>query len=780
MVDFESKQDREVMAEPLLTELMTAFSRRRGIIAICTIACLALGILYHFQAQVRYESTAQIMIMEKDASLPTDGQQGDLGMQVRAADELLGTHMQIVTSRRIVQRAIKDQQLSDLPSIQDHLGEEQRPFEYVQEGLVADRGGEGAARSAHVLRLTYQHPDPEDGARILNAVIKAYQEFLAETVRGAGTQAIDLITQARDELGTELSQKEREYQDFRSEAPLLFSGEQSVNLHHERVSEYEQQLAELRLQRMEVASRLEQVSEALTEENRGKYSDLERLALIHSKDIERLSMLVTVSKGDPLSETFQAAQPERASSANATYTQVLELQVQARRLRELGANHPKYREAVEQLAEARSFLDEKRSELGLSDDPTEFELNELVVAYRRLLESDLLDIDRRQQQIFELAKQEQQEARRMYSYELEDESRRRELVRVQELHDAILGRLREISLLKDYGGYITEVISPVEVGKQAWPNLPVIVALATILGLFVGCGAALIAELVDRSFHTPEEIRSAMQMPILSQVPRFQSIHLPLQRGELAASQMDRSLVTFFQPKTRQAEAFRGLRTALLFAAPSGNQVVQVTSPCPGDGKTTLVGNLGVSLAQAGKRVLVIDCDLRQPRLARFFGLKLTHGLSSVLVRSASPEEAITETDVELLSVLGSGPIPPNPAELLALPTFSQLLEQVREEFDFVLLDSPPLLAVSDPMSIAALADQVVLCMKVRKHGRTDALRAREMLQVADATVLGLVINRDEQASTFVTQDGYGRYAYGADRYGSYYLEDQPAFTNGR
>ena len=83
-------------------------------------------------------------------------------------------------------------------------------------------------------------------------------------------------------------------------------------------------------------------------------------------------------------------------------------------------------------------------------------------------------------------------------------------------------------------------------------------------------------------------------------------------------------------------------------------------------------------------------------------------------------------------------------------------------------------------MSIAALADQVVLCMKVRKHGRTDALRAREMLQVADATVLGLVINRDEQASTFVTQDGYGRYAYGADRYGSYYLEDQPAFTNGR
>ena len=213
---------------------------------------------------------------------------------------------------------------------------------------------------------------------------------------------------------------------------------------------------------------------------------------------------------------------------------------------------------------------------------------------------------------------------------------------------------------------------------------------------------------------------------------------------------------------SREAESFRGLRTALYFSTQGeGHKVVQVTSPDPGDGKTTLVANLGVSIAQSGKRILLIDADCRRPRQHRIFNVDASVGLVSVLKGEAELSDAVQETEVVGLSVLPSGPHQHNPAELLTSPEFQDLVELLREQYDFVLLDTPPILVVTDPSVVAPRVDGVLITIRVRKNGRPSAMRAADALNTLGAKILGVVVNG------VGGRPGYGQ--YGHDHYGSSY-----------
>jgi capsular exopolysaccharide synthesis family protein len=202
------------------------------------------------------------------------------------------------------------------------------------------------------------------------------------------------------------------------------------------------------------------------------------------------------------------------------------------------------------------------------------------------------------------------------------------------------------------------------------------------------------------------------------------------------------------------------VRTAVYFAAKdSVCKVVQVTSPNPGDGKTTLVSNLAVSIAQSGKRVVLVDADFRRPRVAEVFGLSAESGLVSVLTDQAEVKDVIRSTPVAGLSILACGPIPPNPAELLNSPRFKELMALLREDYDFVLVDTPPLLAVTDPCIVTACVDGVVLTIRLSKHDRPDAERAKEILDNLSVPVLGIVVNGVGREHHY---GGYsGTYAYG-------------------
>jgi len=214
------------------------------------------------------------------------------------------------------------------------------------------------------------------------------------------------------------------------------------------------------------------------------------------------------------------------------------------------------------------------------------------------------------------------------------------------------------------------------------------------------------------------------------------------------------------------AESARAIRTNLTFmGAQSALGTLVLTSPSPLEGKTTVAISLAIALAQGGKKVLLVDTDMRRPRLHRAFGRNAKHGVSSVLVGAATLDEALQTTEVPNLSLLPCGPIPPNPSELLHTAAFSTLLGQLRERFDHVLFDSPPLGAVTDSAIIAPQVDGAILVMKSEKTTRDAAASAMKQLRNVGANLLGGVLNDVDLAK----QEAYygGHYYYSGYYYGT-------------
>ncbi len=203
--------------------------------------------------------------------------------------------------------------------------------------------------------------------------------------------------------------------------------------------------------------------------------------------------------------------------------------------------------------------------------------------------------------------------------------------------------------------------------------------------------------------------------------------------------------------------------------------MIQVTSPDMGDGKTTLAANLAVAIAQSGKTVVVIDTDFRRPCVHKLFHLTAKQGLASVIGGDAELNDVIQPTSIPGLSVLPCGPIPANPAELLSMPGFQEALAVIREKYDYVIIDTPPLLAVTDPCVVVPHVDAVILTIRISKNVRPRALRAKEILATLRAKVLGVVVNgMDDFAG------GYG-YGYGYEHYQytyAYHAEDRGTDSN--
>jgi len=253
------------------------------------------------------------------------------------------------------------------------------------------------------------------------------------------------------------------------------------------------------------------------------------------------------------------------------------------------------------------------------------------------------------------------------------------------------------------------------------------------LGLLLAVGLAFALEFLDTSVRTPRDLVRHVNLPVLGTVPDVDD-------EEVAIEQVETAVQT--EPQSMIAEAFRTIRANLAFSAPPERQrTILITSPRPEDGKTTVAINLASSISQGGRRVLLIDANFRRPSLHRFFAAAGPAGLSNVLIGQASLEERIAPSGFPNLDVLASGPVPPNPAELLGSTYMRQLLAEATDKYDQVIVDGPPVLLVSESLLLATIVDGVVMVCRAGANSRGVAQRCRDFLQRVNAHIFGAVLN---------------------------------------
>lgn len=652
--------------------------------------------------------------------------------------------------------------LAELPGILSELGTGELPAQYVMQNLDVTRGGSSQARDSHVIGLTFRHKNSVEARLVLEALIKAYQNFLSEKFADVNREAAKLIEQASKDLEKELATAQASYQRFREQSPILFAADAATNVHRERYEAYQAELSALQVKLSTSRSRLEAVELALAMAEKNKLNDLDKLSLIDETSATRMSVLATVAMGSPLTADFQRDQTVATGIVNIEFGDLAKKKAELdAMLLDYGRNHPEVKKLSKAIANAEAFLNSEKARVQLTEDVDTITVQPSMIihAYLRMLRNDVDSDQRREQDLMQLAAEEEERAKALVVYELEGQRLSEEVTRAQTLYDAVLDRLREIDLAKDYSGFVNEVIMAPEFGSEVWPSIPIVLVLCSLVGIAIGGGIAGVNEFRDRSFRDPEDIRRDLDMPLLTHVPDL--------RGNSAkqlveGSLMHGSIYAFHRPKSRESEVFRGLRTSLFFS--SGGQKCQVlmfTSPNQGDGKSTVAANLAVSIAQTGRKVLLVDCDLRRPNVHKLMGLNNETGLSDVINGEVEPWDAIQQTETANLWGLPAGPLPSNPAELLQSTTFEQFIKLAREKYDYVILDCPPVLAVADPCIVAPRADGITLVLRVSRDSKPQANRAKEMLARVNGRMLGVVVNASQEAA----KGGYGKYGDSAYAY---------------
>ena len=330
------------------------------------------------------------------------------------------------------------------------------------------------------------------------------------------------------------------------------------------------------------------------------------------------------------------------------------------------------------------------------------------------------------------------------------------------IYESLLKRLREVEVAEAVRASNVTVVDTAEVPlRPDRPRLPFNLALALVIGSFGGVGVAFAQEYLDDTVKNPEDVEKAARLPTLAAVPVFRTAEIEQEPD--GPSSFDQEVA--LQPTSPGAEAIRTLRASLFLAAAGGlPKRLLVTSPRPGEGKTCMITNLSISLAQMGRRVVVMDCDLRKPRLHKATGVTQEPGVSSYLTGGATLDEIVVNSRHPGLDVLPAGPVPPNPVDLFDSKALLTLMEELEERYDHVLIDAPPTLGFAD---VPVLANRLGGgCLLVAHAGKTSSRVLRdacEYLLRMQSRVLGIVLNK-----VAVRTAGYSYYGYGYGNYGYY------------
>jgi succinoglycan biosynthesis transport protein ExoP len=356
------------------------------------------------------------------------------------------------------------------------------------------------------------------------------------------------------------------------------------------------------------------------------------------------------------------------------------------------------------------------------------------------------------------------------------------------LYESVLKRLNETNVGNDLAAANIAIMQRAEMPLMpSSPKTLLILAVSTILGLLAAVGYAFFSEYMDATVNTPQGVWAAVSLATLGVVPQLGSLQrsrlmLPLyaktkrqESPKKPDQSLSKELVVVRDRLSMIAESYRTIRTALLLSqAEHPPKVILLTSPSPGDGKTMTSVNLAIALAQSEQRVLLIDSDLRKGRCHQLVNVENHHGLTNVLTGHASLQESVQQTSIGNFYVLPRGALPPNPTDLLMSQKMRGVLRELRESFDFIVIDSPPVIAVSDAAIVSSLCDGVLLVFHGHKTTTPRARRALDRLESIGAPIIGVILNSvDMRNPDYVDYRSY---------YGAYHaaVQEESISENGK
>ncbi|MEN9799557.1 MAG: hypothetical protein RL653_3254 [Pseudomonadota bacterium] len=391
--------------------------------------------------------------------------------------------------------------------------------------------------------------------------------------------------------------------------------------------------------------------------------------------------------------------------------------------------------------------------------PLRQEIEQEVVRAEQSAQAELRQAINEEKQLLRLVAQTKGEAFELSKKQIEFDRLQREASNNQRLYEVVLKRLKDIelsSMLRTSNARVLDQARPSFAPIR--PDVKRSVWIGVLMGLVGGLALAFALEFLDNSVASQQDIEQRLNVAFLGLVPTIPPAKL--QGG-------GPDLVVFREPKSAIAECCRAIRTNLLFMTPDKPfQTLLVTSANPQEGKSATVINLGITMAQSGSRVLLVDTDMRRPRLHKAFKVPNDAGISSVVVGEKSLDDAIKSTEVPNLFVLPCGPIPPNPSEMLHTQAFQALLKEVQGKFDKIILDSPPVGVVADAAVLASGADASLLVLKAARTPREMARKAVRALSDVNAKLLGAILNDVD-----LENPKYGEVYYAYYRYGYYYAD---------
>jgi len=758
------------------TSLLAVMWRRKGILIFLLLCGLGGGYYYYTQQPEQFTSTALVEVYRQQVQTST-------GSAIEKVQDLAPTIVFIdaeIKSDKVLKKA---NEIGRLSAFSGFPSEESLAVSTLRINLKVtppfEKGSEATDRS--LVQISYSCGDPRLCAAVVDSVVQAYEQYVNGRHRDAIETVKGFFKEARDSILPQANTLEEEYTKFRGEAPLEWnaSGE-AINPYRQDVIRLEDSIDRLEGDTKKLTTKLRLIEET-SKANTSAVTVLREVQYL-------LDDLADIS-------ALQQALTEGTDAEIEIQQTLVPLIIQADLLRsQFGANHPSLATIEEKITATRKALtdlnrtkEERREATDQAEARREEGAKALLRSYVNGLQKKRLLIDEEMQSLSQRLEEVKQRAHKIIVFENENSSYMRRISRYQDMLDSFDTQLEKASLpLLNPGLQVNELL-PAVLGYKVGPELAKSLLLGGMLGLALGGLLAWLIDWSERTFRSPDEIADTLGLPILTHMPlMLVKAKKKGKEGETGPlDRIDRVVSVVHDPHAPGSESIRSMRTAL-FANPTKTaeyQIIQVTSALPGDGKSTVAANFAASVARASKKVLIIDADLRRPTQSKIFGIQSELGVTSVLNGECDCKDAIQETAVEGLYVMPTGPKPSNPAEALMLPEFGQMLDDLRPEFDMIIIDTPPLLAVTDASNVASQVDGVMFVMRIGRNSKPMAKRAVTILRNLHVNVIGVIVNAigdSGYSATYATawsnyyggrpggEFGYGYYQNGY-RYGYSY-----------